>query len=224
METCVDFEPAYFKQLAGLILYYDYDNYLPSDSLWTGLRYSFQSLLELNRKYGAVHYMPESWQSVWSNPMLYRLRADALWGATESFEDLLAFHCRQYYGKAASQMTDYLLTLDAAFRRGRAEMNSRPIQNKDIVYCPELTLDDLEAVRPLLDEARKLVEGDPRMEKRIDWVIFAHDQTIQAVITNRQKIDHLCQIVGPKAYQESRELAEKYNFRLPDLVKSAKLA
>lgn len=28
METCVDFEPTYFKQLAGLILYYDYDNYL----------------------------------------------------------------------------------------------------------------------------------------------------------------------------------------------------
>ena len=27
METCVAFEPRYFKQMAGLILYYDYDNY-----------------------------------------------------------------------------------------------------------------------------------------------------------------------------------------------------
>lgn len=27
METCVTFEPRYFKQMAGLILYYDYDNY-----------------------------------------------------------------------------------------------------------------------------------------------------------------------------------------------------
>lgn len=27
METCVSFEPRYFKQMAGLILYYDYDNY-----------------------------------------------------------------------------------------------------------------------------------------------------------------------------------------------------
>lgn len=27
METCVEFEPRYFKQMAGLILYYDYDNY-----------------------------------------------------------------------------------------------------------------------------------------------------------------------------------------------------
>lgn len=28
IETCVTFEPAYFKQMAGLILYYDNDNYL----------------------------------------------------------------------------------------------------------------------------------------------------------------------------------------------------
>ena len=28
METSIEFEPQYFKQMAGLILYYDYDNYL----------------------------------------------------------------------------------------------------------------------------------------------------------------------------------------------------
>ena len=27
METCLEFEPAYYKHLAGLLLYYDYDNY-----------------------------------------------------------------------------------------------------------------------------------------------------------------------------------------------------
>jgi hypothetical protein len=192
---------------------YDYDNYLYPDSVWSGLRYSFLSLIELHRQYGANQYLPESWQSVWSNPLLYRLRADALWGAKAwSCEKLLAQHCHQYYGAAAESMNAYFLYLDGAFYKGREEMSSRNIKDTNIIYCPELTLDDLDAARAFLNEAQAAVADEPRLKKRVDWVIFAHDQTVQAVILNQKTMDKHCQIAGSKAHEESCRLAETYHF------------
>ena len=198
---------------ANSFMIYDYDNYVHPDSVWCALRPSFNLLVDLNRKYRALEYVPESSMTAWGNPMLYALRSDALWGAEKSdFEALIFRHCNEHFGKAGDEMALYYLSLDSAFTAGQGRMSEREVREKDITALPQITLQDLKDARVHLNRARSLAKGDATIERRVDYCVFVHDITAMTVMSNQKRLVKALVEDCRKAYEEATELAKNKGF------------
>lgn len=204
---------------------YDYDNYLYPDTIWSGLRYSFEELIELNQKFGAVEYLPESWTNLYGNPLLAQLRRDAIWGAEKSdFDGLVKKHCAEYYGKASDVMVKYIMAMDDAFIKGQMELESRPVNDKLLIYLSELTMKDLTDADKLLDEAAAIAADDARLEKRVAAVRFSHEMTKLSLLTNLRQASYEEVQAASAAYKLANELVRKYSLYLINQMSISQLA
>lgn len=216
-----------WREQGGLnrLAIYDYDNYLYPDAIWSGLRYSFESLIDLNEQFGAVEYLPESEGSIQSNPLLYQLRRDALWGAKkEDFEELVKKHCREFFGGAAEVMTEYIMAMDRAFLKGQSELESRPVKDKNVVYLPQLTMTDLLQADAWLDKAEQLAENDAVLTRRIAGVRFGHEMTKVSLLTNLTAPSFAEIQAAAAGYRHAKELVNRFDLLLMNQMSISQLA
>lgn len=171
----------------GELALYDYDNYLYPDAVFPQLSYAAESLESFNQRFGINNYIPESSSQIWSNPLLYQLRAESLWGEKQgNFEERKAELCKRYFGIAGATLYQYYHLLETAICKGEYEMRSaqRMVKNKTAVYLGGLAMKDLTEAEKLLDKALTMSEGNSQLQARLNWIRFAHYITVMAVVSN----------------------------------------
>jgi hypothetical protein len=197
---------AWAKSGTRFLTYYPYTDWEHPDAAIHWYADVSDLLGNLKTRYGCVGTMGETHTTVQADPMWWAIYARTLWDVDTNYRQVIRELCRAYYGAAASELTQFYLTMDAAVLHREGERPANYDPNKRL----EFSLDEIQRGRELLGRAAEKVESDPLLLRRVDQARFAHALLTLVRTGSESNETKRSAEIRRKALNTANELRSKY--------------